>query len=186
MKTLLKVTLLLLFSFLSMACSSKKYYTLGDTSRVKVQRAYPANIGIKKVEIPRYLKDNSLVKQVTPYEVEIIENAHWLAPMQKHLTNVLISYLQNSLNNPNISLYPWESSKNIEKRISLKIKRFIAYKNQVFLEGSYQIDNLQTKNSTTKLFSKNISTQKNTEAIMKSMENLYFQLASEISFEISK
>jgi uncharacterized lipoprotein YmbA len=166
-------------------CSSKRYYTLGDTSNISIQNPYKKPIGIEKIEIPKYLKDNSLVKQVTPYRVERIEDATWLTPMQKHLTNVLINYLQKSLNNPDISLYPWESHKKISKKVSLKITRFIAYNQEVILEGSYQIENLENKTSHTELFSKKVATGEKSEEMMKAMEEAYFLLASELSNKIS-
>ena len=177
---------MLLLTFYLGGCSSTKYYTLGDTSDITTQQNYGKAIGIEKIEIPKYLKDNSLVKQITPYQVERIDNANWLIPMQKHLTNVLISYLQKSLNNPDVNIYPWESHKSISKKVSLKIKRFIAYNNTVTLEGSYQITNVDNKSTETKLFSKKVLTGKNTEEIMKAMEKAYFLLASELSNKISK
>jgi len=182
----IKIAFILLLSIYINGCSSKKYYTLGDTSNITSKYNYKKAIGIEKIEIPKYLKDNSLVKQITPYQVERIKDANWLIPMQKHLTNVLISYLQKSLNNPDINLYPWESHKKITKKVSLKINRFIAYKNTVILEGSYQINNLETKTSDTELFSKKVVTGESTESMMKAMEKVYFLLASELSFKISK
>ena len=183
---LLKIISILLFTFYINGCSSIKYYTLGNTSNIATQQTYTEAIGIEKIEIPKYLKDNSLVKQVTPYQVERIKDANWLIPMQKHLTNVLISYLQKSLNNPNINLYPWESDKKITKKVSVKIKRFIAYNNGVTLEGSYQINNLKTKRKETKLFTKQVKTGGSTEEMMKAMEEAYFLLASELSYKISQ
>jgi len=185
-KQLINMAFILLFTIYLNGCSSKKYYTLGDTSNIKIQQEYHQAIGIEKIEIPKYLKDNSLVKQITPYQVERIKNANWLIPMQKHLTNVLISYLQKSLNNPNINIYPWESHKKITKKVSLKIKRFIAYNNSVTLEGSYQITHLESKKTETKLFSKKVVTENGTEEMMKAMEEVYFLLASELSYKISK
>jgi len=182
---ILSMSIVLLTMYIN-GCSSKKYYTLGDTSSITLQHPYTEGIGIEKIEIPKYLKDNSLVKQISPYQVERIKDANWLTPMQDHLTNVLISYLQKSLNNPNINLYPWESHKKISKKISLKIKRFIPYKQHVFLEGSYQISDLETKTTHTELFSKKVVTEGSTEAIMKSMEKVYFLLASELSNKISQ
>jgi len=182
---ILSMSILLLTIYIS-GCSSKNYYTLGDTSSITTQHSYSEGIGIEKIEIPKYLKENSLVKQISPYQVERIKDANWLTPMQDHLTNVLISYLQKSLNNPNVNLYPWESHKKITKKVSLKIKRFIPYKQQVFLEGSYQINNLETKTTYTELFSKKVATKSSTEAIMKSMEEAYFLLASELSNKISQ
>ncbi len=178
---------LLLLSLLMTGCSTKSYYTLGDTSNIHADANYTQSIAVEKVDIPKYLKDTTLVKQITPYQVIMIKDAHWLTPMQKRLTNVLISYLQQSLNNPNVYLYPWESNiKTTQYKVSLKITKFIAYKEEVILESSYQITNLQSKKHQTKLFSTSIPTKENTESMMESMEKAYFQLANEIKKEIIK
>ena len=173
-------------SLLLTNCGAKRYYTLGDTSHVQSTENYQKTITVEKIEIPKYLKDTAIVKQVSPYQVELIEDANWLNPMQKHLTNVLISYLQKSLNDPNVYLYPWENSSKQSKRISLKIKKFIAYEERVTLEARYQIYEASTKQERTKLFSTQVPTQESTESIMKSMEKAYFQLAEEIKREILK
>ena len=167
-------------------CSSKEYYTFGDTSYVHVDATYKEILAIEKVEVPKYLKDNAIVKQISPYQVIRLKNANWLTPMQKRLTNVLINYLQQSLNNPNIYLYPWESKKKTSKKVSLKIKRFIAYNKTVILEASYQITDLKNKTSKTKLFTTKIATKEGTEAMMESMEKAYFKLIKNIKKDIIK
>jgi len=184
-----KILLLSLIALLTIiGCSSKEYYTLGDTSSITLSspKACQQIIAVEKIEIPKYLKDNAIVKQVSPYQVIRLKKANWLTPMQKRLTNVLINYLQRSLGNPNIYLYPWDSTKDTNKKISVKITRFIAYKNQVILEASYQIKNLKTKKSRTKLFNTKVPTTDNTEKMMEAMEVAYFELTEDIKNSIIK
>ena len=175
-----------LFVLLINGCSSKEYYTLGDTSTIKATENYTQTIAVEKVDIPKYLKDNAIVRQVSPYQVIRLKNANWLTPMQKRLTNVLINYLQKSLNNPDIYLYPWESKKETQKKISLQIKRFISYKNSVILEASYKITDLKTKAHKTKLFSTKVATTEEVEKMMESMEKAYFKLITEIKKDVIK
>jgi uncharacterized lipoprotein YmbA len=183
MKQLLLIPIILLAS----ACSTKEYYTFGDTTEVKSIESSHQTIAIDKVKVPKYLKDNAIVKQVSPYKVVRIKDTNWLTPMQKRLTNVLINYLQKSLNNPNIYLYPWESrKKDTDKRVSVKIQRFIAYNNTVILEASYQITNIKTKQKTTKLFNTTVVTSNAIESMMEAMEEAYFRLAKEIKKDIIK
>ena len=106
--------------------------------------------------------------------------------MKKRLTNVLIDYLQKSLNNPNIYLYPWESKKKTDIKVSVKIKRFIAYKDEVILEARYQIKNMKTQENQTKLFHTSIPSSHLSEDIMESMEKAYFKLIKEIKKDIIK
>ena len=180
---LLFIPTLLLFN----ACASKEYYTFGDISQINHIQSCHQTIAIDKVKVPKYLTDNAIVKQVSPYKVIRIKNANWLTPMQKRLTNVLINYLQKSLNNPNIYLYPWESrKKDTDKRVSVKIQRFIAYNNRVRLEASYQIKNIKIKQKTTKLFDTTVVTSNTIESMMGAMEEAYFRLAKEIKTDIIK
>ncbi len=183
MKQILFIPLLLLF----VGCSTKEYYTFGDNVRdISTSLNCKKTIAIEKVKIPKYLTDTSIVYQVSPYRVIRLKNANWLTPMKKRLTNVLIDYLQKSLNNPNIYLYPWESKKKTDIKVSVKIKRFIAYKDKVILEARYQIKNLKTKESQTKLFTTNIPTSHLAEDIMESMEKAYFKLIEVIKKDIIK
>ena len=181
---LIWIPLFLLFTL--QGCSTKSYYTLGDTSDIQATQTYTQKILVEKVEIPKYLNDNNLVRQISPYQVELIDKANWLTPMQKRLTNVLISYLQQSLNNPNVYLYPWDMDKESRKKVSLQIKRFIAYKEHVILEANYKIYDLKSKTYITKLFNTKVKTKESTQSMMKSMEEAYFELMEEIKNEIIK
>lgn len=184
MKPQILLTLLLLL--ILQGCSNKYYYTLGDTSEIETSETYTKSIAVTKVDIPKYLKDSTIVRQVSPYQIMLIENANWLTPMQRRLTNVLINYLQKSLNNPNVHLFPWEADKDTNKKVSLKIKRFIAYKDEVILEASYKISDISSKHYNTKLFTTRVPTQEKTEAIMASMEKAYFELMETIKNELLK
>ena len=167
-------------------CGSKKYYTLGNTIDVQSTTTYTKEVDVVKINVPKYLRDHTLVRQISPYQVEIIDKAQWLTPMQKRLTNVLIDYLQKSLNNPNVHLYPWDAGKKTAKRVSVTIKRFIAYKNEVILEANYKIEDLENKTSKTKLFHTTVETNHDINNMMASMEKAYFELAEEIKIEVVK
>jgi len=183
MRKLLPILSLLL---LLAGCGSKKYYTLGSTINVKNTATYEKEIDVVKVNVPKYLRDHTLVRQISPYQVEIIDKAQWLTPMQKRLTNVLIDYLQKSMNNPNVHLYPWDAGKKTAKRVSVTIKRFIAYNNEVVLEANYKIEDLENKTSNTKLFHTTVETNHDIDNMMASMEKAYFELAEKIKDEIVK
>ena len=178
------IILILLTLLLFTACSSKKYYTLGNNLNITSDMTYTKEIDIVKVNVPKYLKDHILVRQVSPYQVELIDQAQWLTPMQKRLTNILIDYLHKSMNNPNVHLYPWDGNKNPYKRVSVNIKRFIAYENMVYLQANYKIHNFETKTTTTKLFNTKVKTNESIESMMESMEIAYLKLTQTIKNEI--
>jgi len=182
-----KLLLLLLLIVLLAGCSTKKtYYTLGTNIPINSRVYFEKPIDIVSVEVPKYLEDPALVRQVSPYQIKLLDKAQWLTPMKKRLTNVLIDYLQKAMNNPQIHLYPWDANKNPYKRVSVTIKRFIAYKDKVYLDANYKIYNFETKKTLTKLFSTSIASHDNIDSMMESMEKAYLELAEKIKSEIVK
>jgi len=182
----MKVLLTLLFLLLTTGCATKSYYTLGDNLAVDSTDNYKENIAVVKVTVPKYLEEFKLVRQTSPYNVEIIDNANWLNPMQKRLTDMLIDYLQQSMNNPNVHLYPWESSKKDKKRVSVRIKKFIAYNDNVILKADYKIHDLESNTINSERFETSVKTDGSLEGMMASMEKAYLELARNIKNNIIK
>ena len=177
MKQLLLILSLLFFT----ACGSKKFYTLGDNLNINATATYSETIDVVKVTVPKYLKEHKIVRQVSPYQIELVDKAQWLIPMEKKLTQILIDYLQQSLNNPNVYLYPWDSNNKTDKRISLEIKKFIASKDKVMLKVNYKVTNLKNNTNQIELFETSISTEStNMESMMQSMELAYLKLLENI------
>jgi len=182
----MKVLLTILFLILTTGCSSKSYYTLGDSITIESKDNYRENIAVVSVIVPKYLEEFKLVRQTSPYHVEIINKAHWLTPMQKRLTNLLIDYLQQSMNNPNVHLYPWESNSKDKIRVSLRIKKFIAFNNDVILKANYKILDLQNNTTKSKLFETAIKTDGSLDGMIHSMETAYLELVINIKNNIMK
>ncbi len=176
----------ILFLLLVTGCSSKRYYTLGNNLNITQSTTYTKPIDVATVNVPKYLQDQVLVRQITPYRVELLDKAQWLTPMKKRLTNILISYLQKSLNNPNVHLYPWNANRNPNKRVEVDIKRFIAYKNNIYLDATYKIYNYNTKESIDKLFSTKVATGTKIDDMMESMQKAYLQLLEDIKSTLIK
>ena len=177
-----KIVLNLLIIVFLGACGSKQLYTLGDTSNISKSKTSGEFIAVERVKLPIYFMDSPIYKKDTPYHLEEIENANWINSMDVHMTNVLISYLQKSMGNPNIYAYPWSTMKQIDKKVSLNISNFIAYKKEVSLDANYQILDKHTKNSSNNLFHTKIPIEgKSVESMIKAMEKAYFMLAKEIN-----
>jgi len=176
MNKLLPFLILLLLT----GCGSKKFYTLGDNLNVSSTTTYSQTIDVVKVTVPKYLKEHKIVKQVTPYQIELIEKAQWLIPMEKKLTDILIDYLQQSMNNTNVHLYPWDSDNKTRKRISVEIKTFIASDKEVTLKANYKIMDLKTNTNQIKLFKTTVAKKPNIQSMLEAMEKAYLQLLSEI------
>lgn len=174
------------FLLLTTGCGSKHYYTLGDNIEIEATHNYSEHIDVVNVIVPKYLEEFKLVRQTSPYNIEIINKAHWLTPMQDRLTNVLIDYLQQSMNNPNVHLYPWESDGKSKKRVSVRIKKFIAFNNSVILKANYKVHDLPSNTIKTKRFQTSIKTDGSLDGMMISMEKAYLELATSIKNNIIK
>ncbi|MCK4440508.1 MAG: membrane integrity-associated transporter subunit PqiC, partial [Sulfurovaceae bacterium] len=144
-----KIFLVIVIILISVGCSSKQLYTLGDTSSIKPTfKENKKFIAVEKIELPIYMMDSPIYRKNSKYHLEKIDKANWISSMDEHLTNVLISYLQKSMNNPNIYTYPWSNIEKVDKKVSVTISSFISYKNVVTLEANYQIlDKAKNKTS---------------------------------------
>jgi uncharacterized lipoprotein YmbA len=172
-------------SFFS-ACSSKELYTIGDISSIKSNgKSSKEFIAIDKVELPIYFMDSPIYKKDTPYHLVEIDSANWIHAMDKHLTNVLVSYLQKSMDNPNIYKYPWSTVTQMDKRVSLTISKFIAYKDKIYIDANYQILDKNKKTDLNNIFNANVNIQgESVEEIVEAMEKAYFKLAKDIKDKI--
>jgi len=179
-KIFLTIAIVIMFG----GCSAKQLYTLGDTTTIEYNGTTKnlEFIAVENIKLPTYLIDSSIYTKDTRYHLKKIEDANWINNMDEHLTNVLISYLQKSLNNPNIYTYPWSNIKKMDKKISVTISSFISYNNTVTLEANYQIwDKKKHKISNYFFNTKENYHGKLVENMIEAMENAYFRLAKDIS-----
>ena len=85
------------------------------------------------------------------------------------------------MNNPNIYAYPWSNIKKMDKKVSLNISTFIAYKDSITLDANYHIMDKNSKEGSNYLFNtKEHIEDKSVESMIKAMEKAYFRLAKEI------
>jgi len=167
------------------ACSSKQLYTFGDTTHIKESRKSREFIAVEKVELPSYFLDSPIYRKKTPYHLEKIDNANWIGSIDKHLTRVVISYLEKSMNNPNIYSYPWSNIDHFDKKISITITKFIAYKNIVSLEANYQILYKNKKITSNYFFNtKERIKGKSIGYMLDAMEKAYFKLIENINLKL--
>jgi uncharacterized lipoprotein YmbA len=168
------------------ACSSKQLYTIGDTTNIeRGEKSSREFIAIERVELPSYLMDSPIYKKKNPYHLVKIENANWIGNIDKHLTRVVISYLQKSLDNPNIYPYPWSNIDHIDKKISITITKFIAYKDLVTIEANYNILDKKRKTDKNHFFSAKEQIEgRDIEAMLDAMERAYFKLLKDINSKL--
>ncbi|HHH18987.1 MAG TPA: membrane integrity-associated transporter subunit PqiC [Campylobacterales bacterium] len=179
--------LFLILALLLGGCSSKEIYTLGDTSRIPQGTLSSTEvIAIETIKVPTYLKDSPIYIKATPNHLIELDDAKWINSMETQLTQSLINYLQKVQNNPNVYTYPWENiHKPLDKKVTLTITSFIAYHNEVVLEGNYQISAPQLDHSESHLFSLcEPLSKKDSEIVVQGMEKAFFRLASEINSKL--
>ena len=177
---LLTITIALLF----MGCSSKQLYTLGDNIDIPPQKTKTSQefIAVENIELPSYFLDSPIYKKDTKYHLQKIDKANWIMDIDKHLTSVLISTLQKSRDNPNIYAYPWSNIKKMDKKISIIISKFIAYKNIVTLEANYQILDKNINRTSNYFFTtKENFKGESVENMIEAMEKAYLRLIKDIN-----
>ncbi len=164
-------------------CSSKELYTLGDNiDNIRELKNSSEYIAVDIVKVPTYLINSPIYKKDTPYHLKRIENTNWINNIDKQLTHTLINYLHKSMNNNNIYTYPWSNIKRFDKRVSLKITKFIAYRDKVDLEATYQIYNNINKKTLNYFFNTKEKIKSNsTDEMIKSMNRAYLKLMRDIS-----
>jgi len=177
-----KIILTLLIVAIFSGCGTKQLYTIGDTIHITPSKeSHREYIAIDKVELPIYFMDSPIYKKDSPHHLVEVEKANWIHAMDKHLTNVLVTYLQKSMNNPNIYRYPWSTANRMDKRISLSISKFIAYNGVVSLEANYHILDKNKKIGINNIFSITIDIKDESVAeLINSMEQAYFILIKDI------
>ena len=136
---LLIVISLLLFG----GCAQKRYYVLSAPHQIatadqRVERV----IGVEDLQVPEYLHEGRVALLRKNNRVVYLNNALWAVDMQKDLTDALIFDLQKSLPGSVIVHYPWESAdRDVDLVVRVKITRFIASQNEVYLDAVVRVGN---------------------------------------------
>jgi uncharacterized lipoprotein YmbA len=182
MSTLRKITLSLLIATIFSGCGSKELYTIGNIGHIQPNKEnHREFIAIDRIELPIYFMDSPIYKKDTPHHLVKVENANWIHAMDRHLTNVLVAYLQKSMNNPNVYRYPWTTATKMDKRVSLNINKFIAYRGVVSLEANYHILNKKKKRDISYIFNVKIKIESESVGnLINAMEKAYFRLTRDI------
>ena len=139
MKTiyLVATTLLLLLT----GCSSKHYYMLSTPHTIPTaQKQQALTIGVERVMLPEYLQEGKVAVMRDDNRIDYLDDALWAVNLSDDLTNALIFDLQKSLPKSRIFHYPWEKQGKVDAIVSVRIKRFIAWKGYVWLDALVRIN----------------------------------------------
>ena len=143
-------------------------------------------IGVEKISLPQYLQQNRVVVQLSPTQVSYRQNDIWAEDMEESLTKQLITKLQKSFNHPYVYAYPWNLSKQAGLKVKVSISRFIAYGDHIYLDANWEIYNIDTQKSVSRLFSVKVPTTQDTTSIVSNMSRAFDNLSSTITQEINR
>jgi len=169
------LTLALLFGLQGCFSSSKNYYVLSMVSQPKsIYTSKKHIIGVEKITVPSYLYKRELAIAKSTSEITLLGNALWGEDLDEGLTNRLIGFLQKKFNQADIYAYPWGTDKQPTLKVSVKITRFIAQGEYVYLDATWSLENVKTKKRRAKLFSTKVVTNSaNVQSIVRAMDTAF-------------
>ena len=164
-------------------CSSKSSYIFPTASTYKVANT-KVQIGVKKVELPSYVdRDKILIKEgskVTESDANFVDLPSEL------LTNRVITILKESLNNPNVLLYPWDVKSKKGYIVEIHLDKFMYDSGYAVVEGSYYIKRADGSLVESKNFRVTKPTKKEPQSIVKALSELFDSVVLEIAKKIAK
>jgi uncharacterized lipoprotein YmbA len=185
MKRYILWTILLLLS-VGCGATSNHFVIAQPTTTPKHHTKSLPTIGVEKITLPEYLQQSKIVIQLSPTQLRYKESDRWAGDMETSLTNELISTIQRSFDHPYVYAYPWNLSKQAGVKVKVTISRFIAYGSSVYLDANWEIYNIQTQKSNSRLFSIKVATSAETSSIVASMSKAFERLSIVIVNEIAK
>jgi len=158
-------------------CLSNNYYVLSTASQPINTYAYSNMvIGVEKVTVPEYLFKREIAVAETSSQIRLLSNATWGEDLDTGLTQRLISFLQKKFNQPNVHQYPWNVDKQPNKKVKVQISRFIAQGDRVYLDANWQVKNMRTGRSKSRLFTTTVPTSSDSKSIVSSMDRAFGEL----------
>jgi len=183
-----KVWLLAIWLILA-GCSSHRVggYLLRDsTGKIEPVGKITEAIGVEKIQLPEYLKQNHIVFENEKGQLIEYTDARWAVHLPESLTDRLITSLQQSLETPQIYLYPWETHEALPLLLKLTISRFIAGPHYLTLRARWQIYDTRTKETKSFLYRTRLPMPEKYRAadIVEAMNRAYQKLEKQIARSI--
>ncbi len=156
----MRTTLFALFLILLLGgcAGSGNYYILSNPSQPSHVRRMHTSIGVETVTVPKYLFKRDLAVAKSSNHIVFLSGAQWAEDMDEGLTRRVVSYLQHALHNPDVHAYPWGVEEQPKRILHIAISRFIAQNGKVYLDASWSVENTQSGQTTSHLFSTIVET----------------------------
>jgi cholesterol transport system auxiliary component len=180
----IKILLLTIGIFVLNGClSSSNYFVLSVASQPKtVYSHHNRVIGVEKVIIPTYLYKREIAVAKSSSQVSFMSGSEWGEDLDDGLTHRLISFLQKKFQQPRVYQYPWDTDTQPHRKVKVQITRFIAMGDRVYLDANWEVENLRTGRSRSRLFTTTVLTkQGNAASIVKSMDVAFGELEESIA-----
>ncbi len=177
----LKIAIILTTLLLIYGCGSKGFFVLSTVQNpsTKYITKYKA-IGVEKITLPEYLFKREIAIAKSSSQISFMSGV-WAEDLDTGLTNRVIGYLQKKFNIPNVHAYPWGTDSQPNIKVQIQISRFIAQNDKVHLYANWNIENLHSSKSISKLFSTTVPTSKTEESIVASMDIAFGKLEEDVA-----
>ena len=177
---------MLLASIALSGCFSSHYYVLSMASQPTVTYTKPhMRIGVEKVSVPEYLFKREIAVAKSNSEVTFLSDGTWAEDLDAGLTLRLIGFLQKKFNQPNVHAYPWGIDTQPTIKVSVQISRFIAQGEKVYLDATWQVENMKTGYKKSKLFTTQVPLEgSDSSKIVEAMDRAFSRLEENIAVGI--
>jgi len=181
MKILL--TVLALLTLNGCLSTSNSYYVLSVASEpLKTYRTDAGMvIGVEKVTVPGYLYKRDIAIAQSSSQITLLGGALWGEDLDEGLTNRLVGFLQKKFKQPNVYTYPWGIDHQPTFKVSVKVTRFIAQGDKVYLDATWSIENMKTKKRKARLFTTTVPTNNEAKGIVSAMDRAFVIFEEEIA-----
>ena len=178
-----KSLLVLISSIVLNGCLGSHYYILSTPSSPEQTYAYRSmSIGVEKVNLPKYLFKREIAVAKSNSEVSFLADGTWAEDLDAGLTLRLIGFLQKKFNQPNVHAYPWGMETQPTKKVLVQISRFIAQGEQVYLDAMWQVEDMHTHRTKSRLFSTTVPLKEgSTTVIVKAMDSAFSKLEASVA-----
>ena len=178
-----KILLPLAAVFSLLGCMSGRYYVLSTPSQPDARyKNSHLSIGVEKVVVPEYLFKREIAVAKSSSEVAFVSDGTWAEDMDAGLTARLIGFLQNKFNAPNVHLYPWDTDSQPAKKVKVEISRFIALEGNVYLDATWEVKNMRTYSTKSRLFHTVVSSNSmSTSDIVEAMNRAFHELEEAVA-----
>lgn len=181
---MIKIKIFLTFSafFILSGCSISNYYVLSTASQPqKIYSSKDQVIGVEKVTVPEYLFKREIAVAKSASQIIFLDGSEWAEDLDSGLTHRLIVFLQKKFKQPSVYAYPWGTDIQPDMKVKVRVTRFIAQGENVYLDANWEVRNMKSEKRTLKLFSTIVPTKTDAGSIVDAMNRAFGQLEEDVA-----